>query len=539
MKDPQWLPELEGTVPEEAYGYAISIYSITYEAWRRGLDITFENVYLNKGRYEPRYSIASPERKIRFTHTRPNIVDKKAIRICSNKQLTRETLGNENIPVPRGFILEKSEPDQVKNNIKDLSFPLVIKPLEGHGGRGVITGIDTFNELMESITYLKEKLGYEQIIVEEFIGGEDYRVFVIGDEVVGAFRRLAPHVIGDGKQTIRQLLKEKNEIRIKIPGTFNLRIKIDEEVRRELKKQNLKLDSIPKKDQYVRLKTKNNVSSGGDPIDATEELTEDLKKNLIRAVNSIPGLIQGGVDVIYDKRSQNYAILEINTKPSIRNHLFPISGKAHEIPKAMIDYYFPETKGKYLSTTTPKYYFDYMVVKEHIQNNKLKNLTLPSHPYEPNLVGKLFTFTSSTNVINLRQMIRRYFHKFKFNGEMKRIDSNQYVLIFAGNYQDIKEFINLLKSRKSIENAYLEDYNEGIRLGFTFEDNYQEKSQISNSRRNSVRREKKFNTSNDDKKIKNYKKALSELEKEIEEIKRSKSWKITAPMRKLRKKLKK
>src|SRR5690625_2525513 len=462
-REPEWLPELEGTVPEEAYGYAISIYSIAYEAWRRGLDITFENIYHQKGKFVPRYSISSPERKIKFSHTRPDVVDKEAINICSNKQLTREKLASQNVPVPKGLLLNSLDPKKVKNEISDLQYPLVVKPLAGHGGRGVITGIDNFKELMDNIEFLRDKLKYDEIIVEEYIEGEDYRAFVIGDKVVGAFRRLPPHVIGDGKKTIRELLHDKNEIRIKIPGTYNLRIRINEEMRRELKKQKLTLKSVPKEDQFVRLKTKNNVSSGGDPIDATHELTEDLKENLVRAVKAIPGLIQGGVDVMYDKSSGRYAILEINTKPSIRNHLFPLQGKAHEIPKAMIDYYFPKTKGKYLSDTTPKYYFDYSVVKEHIQNNRLKNLALPNYPYEPNLTSKKITFKSENDIKNIKQMLRRNFHKLKFNGEMTPIDINKYELTIAGNYQDIAYFIDVLKSKRFITDVQHEDYDGGIR----------------------------------------------------------------------------
>ncbi len=521
----KWLSELEGIVPKEAYGYAISVYSIAYEAWRRGLNITFENVYHKKGKYTPRYTIYNKDNMVKFNHTRPNLVSKEAIGICLNKQLTRKTLEKKNVPVPKGLLLSSLDPNKIKKDISDLRFPLVVKPLDGAGGKGVITGIDSYEELLENIEYVNGKLHYNQIIVEEYIEGEDYRVFVIGDKVIGAFRRLPPHVIGDGKKNIKKLLKEKNDIRIKIPGTYNMRVLINEEIKRELKKQSLTLKSVPKKEQFVRLKTKNNVSSGGDPIDATDELSEELKDNLVKAVQAIPGLTQGGIDIIYDKKTERYAILEINTKPSIRNHLFPIKGNAHEIPKAIIDYYFPETEGNYLSERTPKYYFDYLFVTEYLLNNRLKKFTLPSHPYEPNLISKIIRFQSGYDLTKLKNLIRRNFHKLKFNGEMNLIDTNKYELIVAGNYQDVEQFIDFLKSKKFINNVEDESFQGGVRLGYTFNNKYPEYNAVTLMNENELLSS-----------IEEKSKKIKELENEINQLKNSKSWNVTAPLRKLSRK---
>lgn len=534
---PNWLPELEGTVPEEAYGYAISIYSIAYEAWRRGLDINFHNIYHKKGKFEPRYTISSRKKSIKFSHTRPDLVKTSAINICADKQVTRETLAKEGVPVPKGLLLRSLEPKQVKKEVEDLNYPLVIKPLDGHGGRGVITGIDDFKELMENIDYLSNRLGYKKIIAEEYIQGEDYRAFVVGDKVVGAFRRLPPHVIGDGKKNIRKLLKEKNDIRVKIPGTYNLRVNINEEIKRELKKQNLNLNSVPKKDEFIRLKTKNNVSSGGDPIDATDELTEELKGNLVKAVEAIPGVLQGGVDVIYDKDSGKYAILEINTKPSIRNHLYPMMGNAHEIPKAIIDCYFPETTGKYLSENTPRYYFDYVVIKEHLQNNKIKNLTIPKHPYEPNLVSKKITFKVERNNKNIQRLLRRNFHIYKFNGEITDLGKDGFECIVAGNYQDIQRLIEVLEANKYVNNIKQEEYDGGVRMGITVVEKYALENVKSSDMEKPTRNSKL---------IKSYQHKVGELEEEVKrltqevnDLKDSKSWQVTAPLRKVRNKFKK
>lgn len=255
-----------------------------------------------------------------------------------------------------------------------------------------------------------------------------------------------------------------------------------------------------------------------DPIDATDELSEKIKNNLIKAVQVIPGLIQGGVDIIYDKKTERYAVLEINTRPSISNHLYPVKGNAHKIPKAIIDHYFPETIGNYLSETTPKYYFDYIFVKDYLLNNRLKNFTLRSHPYEPNLISKTIEFQSRKDLTELKQMIRNNFHKLMFNGEMNQISLNKFELIIAGNNQDIEYFIDQIKSEKYITKVQSKNYHGPVKIGFSFNDKYKGGTLLGEN---------------------NTEEKIRELEEEIIQMKNSRVWKITSPLRKLIKKSKK
>src|SRR5699024_7090839 len=125
------------------------------------------------------------------------------------------------------------------------------------------------------------------------------------------------------------------------------------------------------------LKSKSNISSGGDPIDATDEIPDSVKKMAVAASNAIPGLVQSGVDVIYDKGTNNAVILEINTLPSIRTHLFPMEGKARDIPSAIIDYYFPETKPNH---GQPCYYFDLQRIWEVFRDGVAEEIAVPDHP---------------------------------------------------------------------------------------------------------------------------------------------------------------
>ena len=50
-------------------------------------------------------------------------------------------------------------------------------------------------------------------MVEKFAPGDDYRLLVVGDQVVAAARREPAQVIGDGRATVAELVDVKNATR--------------------------------------------------------------------------------------------------------------------------------------------------------------------------------------------------------------------------------------------------------------------------------------------------------------------------------------
>ena len=49
-----------------------------------------------------------------------------------------------------------------------------------------------------------------EVIVERYIPGHDFRLLVVGGNLVAASRRDPPQVTGDGRHTIRQLVEQVN-----------------------------------------------------------------------------------------------------------------------------------------------------------------------------------------------------------------------------------------------------------------------------------------------------------------------------------------
>jgi len=525
----RWLPHLRDSIPKEAYGYPLSMYTIALEGWKRGLTLKFINN--NKFKSVIGYSLSDGKKEHRFMGSRGDLVTNEAIKVCRNKFLTKKYLSKAEVSIPGGeYFSNLISDDEIIKFANSLGYPIVIKPTTGAGGRGVIANIKNEEEFKDALYYVRHDLNYQEIIVEQYFDGEDYRVFVIGDKVIGAVQRIPANVIGDGKSTIRQLLNSKIKEKRKNPALTGSPIKIDKEMHTTLHQKGYTLEGIPSNGERVFLKTKSNISAGGDPIDVTDMLTEEIKQNAVKAIHAIPGLVQGGVDIIFNKRNRMGVILELNTLPSIRTHLFPLEGQARDIPKAIIDYYFPETDS---NDSKPRYYFDIAAVFETFNNRTTEEILIPARPK-----GSLSSFRLKVygieRVESYKRQVQKHAKSFKLHGYVKKLEKNAVTIIISGLTDDVDKFRNiiknnnvkLLKAKKVIEDTW----DKPIRIGFHIADNKKQTKAV-----NKPRKKQKKNIS-----LEEYNKVLEELElykQKYKEIQNSTSWKITRPIRNFRRSL--
>src|SRR5699024_6149989 len=110
----------------------------------------------------------------------------------------------------------------------------------------------------ELVYHVRRELGYIEIIIEKYAPGEEFRICVIEDRVLGAMNRRPTNVTGDGVHNIRELIKLKNEIRMLNPHLTSRLIKIDRELQNVINRAGYTLESIPQKDKLVYLRDKSN-----------------------------------------------------------------------------------------------------------------------------------------------------------------------------------------------------------------------------------------------------------------------------------------
>ena len=288
----------------------------------------------------------SKQRRIQAAETDRSSAIAEAI--AQDKQLTKKLLDAAGVSVPSGR--EVSDIDDAWAAMLEITgasatiVPVVVKPKDGNQGKGVSVNINSRKQL--NIAYAAAAERSPEVLVERFIPGSDFRLLVVGNQMVAAARRDAPLVIGDGIRTIRALVEQVNNDPRRGSGhaTLLTKISIDDIALASLATQNFTADSIPCKGARVILRNNANLSTGGTATDVTDDVHPDLAASAVAAAEMI-GLDICGVDIVCDSVSlpmqeQGGGIVEVNAAPGLRMHLQPSFGKGRAVGEAIVSTMF-------------------------------------------------------------------------------------------------------------------------------------------------------------------------------------------------------
>lgn len=256
--------------------------------------------------------------------------------ISKRKNLTNMVLSSYNIDVPKQEGLS-SVIDAIKffNKYKHI----VIKPSQQLGGKGITLLPETEDQVISAFNAAYEKdrsKGNVKVLGEEFIKGENYRFLVVGDKVVGIVWRKAPTVIGNGKNTIKELIDIKNKERSML---LLKSIPIDSEVEVRLKNANLTLDTVPEEGQEITLRYNCNLTTGGTTEECASIVDQYYKDLAVKATKAL-GLEFGGVDIIAEDITKpgKCGINEINYNPGLRLHYKVEKGEQVKVAIPIMEY---------------------------------------------------------------------------------------------------------------------------------------------------------------------------------------------------------
>ncbi|MHA2250974.1 MAG: cyanophycin synthetase [Candidatus Kariarchaeaceae archaeon] len=321
----------------EEYAYGPSTGSIVNEATSRGIP----SIRLRKTSSLVQFGWGRNQKRIwASTSTNSSYISTE---IAQDKELTLQLLYDVGIPVPRGGIARTLT--QASQILERYGFPLVVKPLDVSHGRGVTIDITTTADFEKAFSHATEFS--KTIIVERYIKGRDFRVLVINGQFVAAAERIPAHVVGNGRNTIQELIEITNDDPRRGIGHEKVltKITIDENLLRLLKHQKLTLSDIPEEGAFIQLKSTANLSTGGTSRDVTDLINFDNIQLAVRAVKTI-GLDIAGVDIIAPDitkpiNKNGGVIIEVNAAPGFRMHLEPTEGTHRNVAKPVVDMLFP------------------------------------------------------------------------------------------------------------------------------------------------------------------------------------------------------
>lgn len=304
--------------------------------------ISLYHIYLF-GRPTSIFVASYKKRTIVYTHEpRPAGVPSKSLDWMDNKSVMAKRLAEARIPVPRDRACRT--PEEALELFRKFSSKAVVKPILGSRSRHTVTDITTSQQLLHAFHIVKQISPV--VMVEQQLDGLVYRATVIGGRLIGVLRREPAHVIGDGKNTIRQLIVTENKNPLRHGPIFHPLL-MDLEAAHQLREQRLTWDSVPEAGRMVVLNPKVGRSEGASNTDVTDEThPENIK--LFEKVAEVLDDPLVGIDFMISDITQpwteqkNCGVIECNAMPFVDLHHYPLKGKPRDAAGALWDIVFPE-----------------------------------------------------------------------------------------------------------------------------------------------------------------------------------------------------
>ena len=277
-------------------------------------------------------------------------LNSNSAQLVNDKAWTYKILQQNNYNIPQGdYFFLKKEYRELRGDHKErkdalkyankLGYPIFIKP--NNSSLGLLAEI-IYSE-QELTKHLEKISEIDHIaLIQEYLQYPEYRIFVVDGEVKFTYKRNSPFIIGNGKNTIKELIEQVN---LQIKREKNKVILSSPFIQKQFEKLKLSWKHILKKGQKFQIMSKTNISAGGKLTNYTEKISEQTK-NWVHKLTNFLQLRICGIDVFVKDSINNpesFIIIEINQNPNLSGiYEAGYQKKALEIWKEVLDKYFKE-----------------------------------------------------------------------------------------------------------------------------------------------------------------------------------------------------
>jgi D-alanine-D-alanine ligase-like ATP-grasp enzyme len=265
------------------------------------------------------FNVTSPTKSVHFGAGRCSWYPQNtatASTLASDKYFTNRILERAGVPTLGGeyfFLHERHrahraaghEREDAIEYLKELGGTAFVKPLQGSRGdfaqavRGEASLVRYLHEVSQY---------YDGILMQPIVAGFEYRIFLLDDEIVYCARKYPPFVLGDGINSIRDLLSAHNAA-LRSRGLSPAALTGDCDT---------SLDDVLPKGERWDIPGRMNLSAGGTMV--LEQPRSDAAVTLARKAARALELRVAAVDMFTDIEGDQEAIriIEVNSNPSIR-----------------------------------------------------------------------------------------------------------------------------------------------------------------------------------------------------------------------------
>jgi len=266
-----------------------------------------------------------------------------AVQVNEDRIWTNNILHQAHIQIPDTYPLkinrlENVVIDDTLRKMLESHECLVVKPAAVNRSNSISISARDEESLLRAIRHVYQNNGRQpDMIVQQMVFGREYHFLVLNKKVIAVAHRRSPCVVGDGISTIQTLISKKNNNYPKHDnGHTSLVARIDiEDVLRH--KGVHFLQQVPKKGYVVEVLDTLDLSRGGEAVDVTSYVSDELKTIAIQAASAC-FLGIAGVDIITNNISgdgRDSYVVRVKASPGIRIHQFPTEGKSRNVARKL------------------------------------------------------------------------------------------------------------------------------------------------------------------------------------------------------------
>ena len=229
-----------------------------------------------------------------------------------DKWIVKQILQRNGLPVAPGKSFWWFQKNKALKWARSFGYPLIVKPRRGSLSKHVYYDIKNENDLVSALNGV---IRYSPVfLIERFLPNLTlYRITAVDCDKFFVAKRSPPKVIGDGSNTVKNLMEKSG-------------ISEDKANALMLKRQNLTFDSVTEKGKVVWLHEKIILALGAEFEEEKCGIHDDnfavFKKIADIFGNKLIGIDFLCEDIDKSWKNQKCAILELNSLPNIRMHTF-------------------------------------------------------------------------------------------------------------------------------------------------------------------------------------------------------------------------
>ncbi|MDH3197527.1 MAG: N-acetylglutaminylglutamine synthetase [Candidatus Krumholzibacteria bacterium] len=299
---------------------------IADEARRRGIAVGVQDASLGY------FSLTFGGRTVHCRESLCELTSAVAMSRCDDKRVTNRMLGDAGLVVPRQVL---AGDDQTNAATLEEMGAVVVKPVRGEQGAGVSVDVCEPAQLHAAVAGARRV--YPEVLIEEFVEGEDLRIIVIDGAVAAAAVRRPPAVTGTGRHSVETLIRKYSRRRMAATSGESS-IPIDDETRRCVHAQDCDLETVLEAGRELVVRKAANLHTGGTIHDVTAELHPALAHAAIAAARVLDMPVVGFDLIVEGPDRPGYTIIEANERPGLANH------EPQPTAQRFIDLLFPQTR---------------------------------------------------------------------------------------------------------------------------------------------------------------------------------------------------